>query len=702
MNATRLATLRSALLLATAVIAGCNGFASTVAPGGAATVAVDVSPKAAQVAPGGSVSFAAAVTGSANTDVSWSVSEATGGSIDTVGRYTAPAGTGTFHVVARSVADTSRSDTATVVVSTSVLPVERRTTWSPGIPGGIPTYTTIHTTLNAATYGNGTTDATAAINSALSAAGAVATAANPQVVYLPAGTYKISGELHIAQSYVVLRGAGPALTKIRGNTGNQAAAIYVGNANFPSSAVDIVGSVPKDSTTITVANASSFKVGDVIQIDQLDDPSYVFIFDSIYRKRAPGWENSGPRSPGRTGHSGYRSVTEMKEITAINGTTLTFSPATRIPFDSAFAPQAWRTISGPNSSGIGVRWSGVENLYVTGGGNDNIVFECCAYSWVRNVESDGNPATGAGTIGHHINFAHCFRCEIRHSYVHHATEIVQGGGAYGIGLTVSSSDCLVEDSIAVYLNKAVVTEVSGGGNVFGYNYIDNVRTSAASWMEGAANGSHDTFSHMDLWEGNQSANIGCDATHGSSGFLVFFRNYSMGRCSDPTYRANQTDNLRAFNSDAWNREMSAVGNVLEAWPFTGYGRTYQPVYEISSHLVDAQPATIWRIGEMDMRGGGGTFDTQFANPGPNDPGLLPLATYTTRAKDMLFRHGNWDNVTNSIADWQGGYTQTLPDSLYLTGKPSWWGAGAWPWVDPKAATRVHTLPAKARFDAGTP
>jgi len=44
-----------------------------------------------------------------------------------------------------------------------VMPPERRTTWNPGIPGGIPVRTTACANINASTYGNGTTDATAGI-----------------------------------------------------------------------------------------------------------------------------------------------------------------------------------------------------------------------------------------------------------------------------------------------------------------------------------------------------------------------------------------------------------------------------------------------------------------------------------------------------------------------------------------------------------
>src|SRR6266404_5845730 len=64
----------------------------------------------------------------------------------------------------------------------TILPQERRTTWNPGIPGGIPGRPTLCATLSAAAFGDGTTDATSAIQSAIGACPA------GQVVYLPART----------------------------------------------------------------------------------------------------------------------------------------------------------------------------------------------------------------------------------------------------------------------------------------------------------------------------------------------------------------------------------------------------------------------------------------------------------------------------------------------------------------------------------
>ena len=49
-----------------------------------------------------------------------------------------------------------------------------------------------------------------------------------------------------------------------------------------------------------------------------------------------------------------------------------------------------------------------------------------------------------------------------------------------------------------------------------------------------------------------------------------------------------------------------------------------------------------------------------------------------------------------------GFVGPLPDSLYLTHKPAFFGSQEWPWVDAVGAIKVRTLPAKARYDAGQP
>ncbi len=88
-----------------------------VKAGASAGVAVAVGPKTASIAPSASQQLTATVTGSANTAVTWSVQETGGGAVTTAGAYTAPSTAGTYHVIATSQADATKSDSATMTVT---------------------------------------------------------------------------------------------------------------------------------------------------------------------------------------------------------------------------------------------------------------------------------------------------------------------------------------------------------------------------------------------------------------------------------------------------------------------------------------------------------------------------------------------------------------------------------------------------------
>ena len=120
-NYTAPASPGTAHVVATSIADPSKTAVATVDVTAAPSVAVSISPSTASVVAGDETSFSATVTGTdagQPTDVTWSVQEgAAGGSVDASGRYTAPGNPGTFHVVATSVADTSKSAQATVTVT---------------------------------------------------------------------------------------------------------------------------------------------------------------------------------------------------------------------------------------------------------------------------------------------------------------------------------------------------------------------------------------------------------------------------------------------------------------------------------------------------------------------------------------------------------------------------------------------------------
>ncbi len=112
---------------------------------------------------------------------------------------------------------------------------------------------------------------------------------------------------------------------------------------------------------------------------------------------------------------------------------------------------------------------------------------------------------------------------------------------------------------------------------------------------------------------------------------------------------------------------------------------------------------IWMVG----------WNADAAHTTLTDPNL------TASIGPFIFRHGNYDYVNGKVADWTSGYSQTLPNSFYLPSTPAFFGGGAscqysWPWVTPAGSSQIQTptgggscatysgLPAKARWDAGTP
>jgi hypothetical protein len=81
-------------------------------------VAIEVIPSSATLAAAATQPFTSAVTGTLNTLVTWTVSEGSaGGTVSSSGTYTAPATLGSYHVVATSVADPTKSAVATVSVT---------------------------------------------------------------------------------------------------------------------------------------------------------------------------------------------------------------------------------------------------------------------------------------------------------------------------------------------------------------------------------------------------------------------------------------------------------------------------------------------------------------------------------------------------------------------------------------------------------
>jgi hypothetical protein len=128
MNATSSNAVLKKLFLGCLVFAvaltgnGCGGTGNTSGSSGlSAPVSVSLNQSAVNLTAGATTQFTATVAGSSNTAVTWSVDGVTGGNstagtISAAGLYTAPSNTGSHTVIATSVADSSATAKAAVVV----------------------------------------------------------------------------------------------------------------------------------------------------------------------------------------------------------------------------------------------------------------------------------------------------------------------------------------------------------------------------------------------------------------------------------------------------------------------------------------------------------------------------------------------------------------------------------------------------------
>ena len=676
-----------------------------VAPG----IAVFTSPAFALADAGGTIPFRAAVNGTSggqSSSVTWSVAEgAAGGTVDGTGLYTAPAAAGTYHVVATSVADPSKSSASAVRVAPgSVFTADRRTIWNPGMMavGGIPSRSTICARVNAFAYGDGAADASAAIQAAIDGC------PPGQVEQLSAGTFTVN-DFVLLDKGITLRGAGAGATLLQKTNGAhindfnapdfQPIAV-VGPNRFPrfddTSSQNLAADGSKGAYSVTVQDGSRFAPGQFVLLDELSGASWQvdrlgrgMIWASpdyrvVWQLHDPPVSFDDPLiaiTPTSGDAASWfsrqdRVTAEVKEVASVDGNVVTFSTPLHIDYRVSHAAQLTPT----DAANIHVTGAGLESFTVTGASDGAIRFENAAYSWLRGVEI-------TLWIGEGVAVDKSFRIEVRDSYVHDAAWAQPGGAGYAISLAAGSAEALFENNISIRANKVMVARCAGAGSVFGYNYVDDgYINTIEGWIEIGLNASHMVGPHHVLFEGNYGFNWDSDHTHGNSTYHTVFRNHLRGirrpfvnpltgdLVDDATQAAGPRRCIGATGYSYW---MTFLGNVLGA-----EGAMGNFTYDVTGILGMNAPA-IWLLGWDDV------------SPQPYDPLTAQTAV----------RHGNFDYLTHTVVWDPASNDQTLPDSLYLSRKPAFFDAGSgygWPWVDPVGPTKLRTLPAKARYDAGTP
>jgi hypothetical protein len=576
-------------------------------------------------------------------------------------------------------------------VPSGLLNPDYTTNWNPGILAdtptgqalgvdGLPVRTTTCKTVPAQSG-----DATSAIQSALDGC-----QGKHQVVMLAPRKYSVSSTINVP-SGVVLRGAGSDAatgTIIASTHGGPVLSVGTSQDTICNSAFDasaqplLTQDAVKETTTVTVASVAGFKAGDLALIDE-QDTSEVSEGDctSIFKRTA----NHG--------------LSEHVEVASVTGSMLTLTT----PLHWTFKTAQGARVSRVNAPAVPtVKWAGIENLLVQGGrpggypgqNAGGIDVSGAAYCWIKDVQIDGT------TSGMPIRLAGTYRCVVRDSHVHNSYSYGFAQDNYGIVLACGSADNLVENNVVRFLDKPILFNNSGGGNVVGYNYADNSWSCDGNnddgWQEVQID-CHCAFPHMELMEGNWAPHMGASTTHGNAGYLTYFRNYASSQFSPSMSGAKsaiiwsqpfapQYGNIATLQFDTPDLKMTVIGNVLGSTADTSLGL---PGDLGTTGTSPTSPAT-----SMNYTSTKGDLDIFLV-----DTASVSFAS--------LWLHGNFDTVNKKVM-WNASTltanlpasTRTLPASLYYAKRPGWWPSGTpWPWVGPDLSPMVGGLPAETRSAA---
>ena len=530
------------------------------------------------------------------------------------------------------------------------LPASRSVKWegNVGVVNDIPTRSTVYTTLSPS-GGNDTTAIQTAITNCPSG----------QVVKLNAGTFNISSPITV-KSNVTLRGAGMGKTIIKGMSGMSGMYVVGIRGNYSKgTSYSISAGLAKGSTTITTTSAHGWSAGDIILIDQLNAPSGDPVVTNVGYDGTCSWCGAA---------SGTRSLGQMVKVASVpSSNTATLEIPLYWNYNSALAPKAteysgFTVNAGMEDFTIDNSLSGSANQSNDGG---TVMLRGATNSWLLRVE-------GIGAYKAMVKVHDAYRNTIRGGKYHEGSPALPINGAqygwgraYGFFLNPAASANLIENNEVYHLVNGFLLAGAVSGNVFGYNYITQLYSSNTNWQM-VTFGFHGGHPVMNLFEGNYSDSrlVVADNVWGSSSHNTFFRNRH-------SLTPNKTGAPWNLSLDKNATYFNVVGNVLGTLGV-------ENIYELQNVTLTGLKS-IYRFGYTSDGDG---------NTTGNDPRVFATA----------LRHGNWDSYHNSTL-WNGSDDRVLPASMYLGGKPAWWGNTAWPAVGPDLSPMYPAAPGAGK---GTP
>jgi hypothetical protein len=562
-----------------------------------------------------------------------------------------------------------------VSMAAEIIPAERKADWRPGVtvgvPGGIPTNRTHLIDVTKPPYH---ADHTGAADAQPAIMQAIGKAAENDVVFLPAGKYRLDKTIHIgSKSHITLRGAGPERTFLVPHAScNCALTIGVGGADWwyeNRLKLNISGNPTRKATVLTIGDTQPLAaypkggIGQICQVSLKNDPRLPVVacanFDYLRRQEC-----------------------RLVEKTL---TTVTISPGLLFDLPDALSPRL--APAGPCAEFVGV-----EDLTVDGS-NANAQMGLgltAGYGcWFENV-------TVLNIKNYHLSIADSLQCEVRHCYLAKR----KGAGSNGAGILVGTcSFCLFEDNVLVEQFPHI--EVNGSSsNVFGYNFCHD--SSVFGLLGCSVDSNHGAHCSFNLYEGNVSPKFQCDGYHGSASHDTVFRNWFHGT----------DDKVDQFwicvNLNRFTRDYTLVGNVLgrrgHSWLYevedVGFGYDKHFIYSFGFPGM----GNGWSNGKTAQPSQGkywADWDRMLASPRGKGPGPNGFQERDLDVRATTILRGNYNYKDNAVPESESLGGIALPKSLYLADKPAWFGNLAWPPFGPDTDFEKNKIPAQVRFEETT-
>ena len=550
---------------------------------------------------------------------------------------------------------------------------------------------------------------------------AIDACSNDTYVKLGPGTFNLSSGINIARSRVVLRGSGASSTNLVFTGNSNACGYFVqgainicpgsgvhggggpGGQPAPNNTATWSAGYSKGTTVITISSNTNLVArsgnipGTTIALDQENDASdgYPATGDLFVCNSGPPCSAEGATNmTGRTG----KAMLEFHEVVSFTGSApniqVTIDPPVSNPaFRSGQNPGAWWADDANHTKLVGIEDLTVD-FSATGSFSAGFLLNNVSNTWLKGVRGILNRDTTSFLL-HILALGPSTRLTIRDSYFYGPT----GNGTTNYAFAgYADSYTLLENNIWHWMPSPIIPADPETGLVAGYNYIHDTQGYSIGPQQ------HNPGDFYALYEGNNAWGFASDSNHGTHFFITYFRNHADGSAHNPSGGASVES---AFSFLVKSRFFNVIGNIMGAPEWSTY--------------------------EWDQVDNTGIFQVGYKG---NCSLCGPLSN-DARVKETLMRWGNWDNVSNATR-WCGdssntGWTttcssttevpssltnysnavpatETIPNSFYLSGQPSWWatpyGTPPWPVIGPDvsggslsgAGGHANKIPARLCFE----